>query len=392
MIKIPMNCVDLYNGCGGLSRGFANAGYNLVAAFENWDPAIQCYKKNFKHATYKLDLNNWQSAVNIIKKKECDIIIGGPPCQDFSNAGKRVEGEKAKLTVSFAKIVCAIKPRFFVMENVARVNKSEAYTTARELFKNAGYGLTEKVLNASYYGVPQNRKRFFCVGELNAQDGFLNDILTVNQSEFPLTVHNYLGDKMELTHYYRHPRSYSRRGVFSINEPAPTIRVSNRPLPSDYKRHEKDLVDPKENGIRALTFKERAFIQTFPEDFLWLESSSVNDELIGNAVPIKLAEHVANCISIYSENPSQEVEIGFKEWLQKEKNYKPRAAGNVLSRIRRMKRQIIQKHDVKVNETDLVSNFKELGYFDVLTLSVRSQLKRAQTLYSEYYTTYLHGA
>jgi len=377
-----MNCVDLYNGCGGLSKGFANAGYTLIAAFENWDPAIQCYKKNFNHAIHKLDLNNWQSAVDIIKELKCDIIIGGPPCQDFSNAGKRIEGEKAKLTVSYAKIVCAIKPKYFVMENVARVNKSEAYAKARKLFKNAGYGLTEKVLNASYYGVPQNRKRFFCIGALNDQDEFLDDILTANQSEFPLTVYEYLGDMIKLTHYYRHPRTYSRRGVFTIHEPAPTIRVSNRPLPSDYKQHEKDLADPKEGGIRALTFKERAFIQTFPENFLWLESSRLNDELIGNAVPVKLAEHVANCISNYSKNPSQEVEMGFIKWLQKEKNYKPRAAGNVLSRIRRMKRLITQKHYRNDSGNDLVSSVKELGHFDAFTLSVRSQLKRAQTLYS----------
>jgi len=379
-----VNCADLYCGCGGLSKGFTKAGYTIVAAFDNWEPAIQCYQKNFKHSIYRLDLDNWQSAV--------DIIIGGPPCQDFSNAGRRIEGKRAELTVSYAKIVCKIKPKYFVMENVARVDKSEAYAKAKRFLKGAGYGLTEKVLNASYYGVPQNRKRFFCIGALNDKDGFLNDILTANQSEFPLTVYDHLGDKIKFAYYYRHPRSYTRRGVFSIREPAPTVRVSNRPLPSDYKKHEKDIVDPKEKGIRALTFEERALIQSFPADYIWLDSPRINDELIGNAVPVKLAEHVANCILEYENNPNKVNEIGFVDWLQREKKYKPRAAGNVLSRIRRMKRIIIQNHIREKIENDLVSTIKKLGYFDSFTLSVKSQLRRAQTLYEEYCATHLHGA
>ena len=387
-----MNCADLYSGCGGLSKGFANAGFTLVTAFENWEPAIQCYQKNFLHPVYKLDLNDWQSAVDIIKKIKCDIIIGGPPCQDFSNAGHRIEGKRARLTVSFAKVVCSIKPKYFVMENVARVDKSEAYSNARKLLKKADYGLTEKVLNACYFGVPQNRKRFFCIGALGDQDGFLDDLLTANQSEFPLTVKNYLHNKVNFSYYYRHPRSYTRRGIFSINEPAPTVRVSNRPLPPDYKKHEGDIINPKRKGIRALTFEERALIQSFPEDYIWLDSPRINDELIGNAVPVKLAEHVANCIFDYSKNPNQVKEIGFKDWLQKEKKYKSRAAGNVISRIRRMKRIILQKQEIKDSENNFVSIIEELGYFDTFTTSVKSQLKRAQTLYAEYCSKHMKGA
>lgn len=113
-----MRTVDLFSGCGGMSLGFQSAGYNIVAAFENWPAAIECYKQNFKHPVIETDLSIVDEAIIRIKKYQPDLIIGGPPCQDFSNAGNRTEGERAELTHSFAKIITAVKPKFFVMENV----------------------------------------------------------------------------------------------------------------------------------------------------------------------------------------------------------------------------------------------------------------------------------
>ena len=129
-----MRTVDLFSGCGGMSLGFQSAGYNIVAAFENWPAAIECYKQNFKHPVIETDLSIVDEAIIRIKKYQPDLIIGGPPCQDFSNAGNRTEGERAELTHSFAKIITAVKPKFFVMENVARASESEAYKKARKLF------------------------------------------------------------------------------------------------------------------------------------------------------------------------------------------------------------------------------------------------------------------
>lgn len=99
-----MRTVDLFSGCGGMSLGFQSAGYNIVAAFENWPAAIECYKQNFKHPVIETDLSIVDEAIIRIKKYQPDLIIGGPPCQDFSNAGNRTEGERAELTHSFAKI------------------------------------------------------------------------------------------------------------------------------------------------------------------------------------------------------------------------------------------------------------------------------------------------
>ena len=114
-----MRTVDLFSGCGGMSLGFQSAGYNIVAAFENWPAAIECYKQNFKHPVIETDLSIVDEAIIRIKKYQPDLIIGGPPCQDFSNAGNRTEGERAELTHSFAKIITAVKPKFFKASRAA---------------------------------------------------------------------------------------------------------------------------------------------------------------------------------------------------------------------------------------------------------------------------------
>jgi len=387
-----MDCIDLFCGCGGLSKGFSNKGFSIIAAFENWDAAIQCYTKNFKHKVYKHDLHDWEKAIELMKDLKCDIIIGGPPCQDFSHAGNRTEGKKAQLTVSFARIVCSLKPKYFVMENVVRANQSEAYRKARNLFKSTGYGLTEKTLNANYCGVPQNRKRFFCIGAINECDGFLDGILSANLSEFPLTVHEYLGNKLNCEYYYRHPRTYGRRGIFSIYEPAPTIRGSNRPLPPVYKHHPQDAIDPKE-GVRALTFRERALIQTFPEDFIWHDSPTATNQLIGNAVPVKLAEYVAKCIQDFTQKTYNMRDVGFVDWLKTEKRYTTRAACDVLSRVRRIKRIAAHYTDKETHSIDnLIDSIEKTETFSDLTKSVKSQLRRAHTLYREYTSTHYEGA
>ena len=174
-----------------MSLGFQEAGFNILAGFEHWNTAISCYKKNFSHPVEDVDLSDVELSVKTISKYNPDIIIGGPPCQDFSGAGNRIEGDRANLTVAYAKIISEILPQYFVMENVERASSSEAYKKARKIFKEAGYGLTEKVLDASFCGVPQKRKRFFCIGYKDGQDSFLDGLLSTNQSVFPLTVREY---------------------------------------------------------------------------------------------------------------------------------------------------------------------------------------------------------
>ncbi len=111
-----------------------------------------------------------------------------------------------------------------------------------------------------------------------------------------MTIRDYLGNKLGLEHYYRHPRNYSRRGVFSIDEPSPTVRGVNRPIPSGYAKHSGDPVNVELSQIRPLTTKERSYLQTFPEDFEWIGTKTNLEQMVGNAVPVNLAEFVANAI------------------------------------------------------------------------------------------------
>lgn len=301
-----MKVVDLFAGCGGLSLGFgSNLELEVVAAYELWEPAINNYKANLNHPIFTFDLTNIGEAINHIGKFSPDIIVGGTPCQDFSHAGLRSEGERANLTMCFALIVAKIKPHYFVMENVDRAKNSNAVAVAKEILKKVGYGFTEKVLDASHCGVPQKRKRYFCIGLLNGQDSFLDKLIEKALASKPMTVRDYLGNDLGIEYYYRHPRNYSRRGIFSIDKPAPTMRGVNRPVPQGYPGHPGDPT-PVTKDLRPLTTHERARLQTFPQNYEWIGSKTDIEQMIGNAVPVKLAEFVANRIVEYHNLPQKE--------------------------------------------------------------------------------------
>ena len=302
-----INTVDLFSGCGGMSLGFQNAGFNIVASYDNWDPAIEVYRQNFNHPIFKKDLSDDEVKEHILGFKP-EIIIGGPPCQDFSIAGKRQCGERANLSIKFAEIVTDIRPKWFVMENVYNIEKSPMLGKAIEIIKAAGYGITKRVLDASYCGVPQARKRFFMIGLIGAHDGFLDKTFEKRMSAKKMTVFDYLGDSLYTEYYYMHPRSYNRRAVFSIYEPSATIRGVNRPIPQGYKMHPADKKDVDNGCVRSLTTKERSYIQTFPEWFDFSGSKTKDEQLIGNAVPVKLAEFVACCIIEYASEQTKDDE------------------------------------------------------------------------------------
>ena len=297
-----MKIVDLFCGCGGLSLGFQKAGFDIVAAYDNWNPALNVYKANFDHLAENLDLSNPQYSADEISAHNPDMIIGGPPCQDFSSAGKRNEDNgRGDLTVNFAEIISIIKPEWFVMENVSRITKTQKLIEAKQIFKQCGYGLSQHILDASYCGVPQKRKRFFLIGKMNEKDDFLKSYFEKEIAIKPMTVRDYLGDSLGVEFYYRHPRSYVRRGIFSIDEPSPTIRGVNRPMPDGYQIHANDPVKTKD-GIRPLTTIERSYIQTFPKDFMFFGNKTEMEQMIGNAVPVNLAKFVASIICKYINN------------------------------------------------------------------------------------------
>lgn len=292
---------DLFCGCGGLTCGMEDAGIPISIGIDNWEPAVRNYNANFSHGCLKEDLSDTQKISGVLSQLGVNFIIGGPPCQDFSQAGKREEQDRASLTESFAKIIECVKPCGFLMENVDRAQKSQAYSRARAIFKEAGYGLTEIVLDASKCGVPQKRKRFFVFGILGEQDDFWMEDFKNHISIRSTTLKDYFGDSLGFEYYYRHPRNYNRRAVFSIYEPAPTMRGVNRPIPKGYKGHPGDPV-PISEVSHALTTEDRAKIQTFPATYEWTGSKTDIEQMIGNAVPCGLAKFVGERIKDYFDS------------------------------------------------------------------------------------------
>ena len=297
-----LRCVDLFAGCGGLSLGFEKAGFRIVAAYDNWRPALDVYNANFFHQASWLDLTSEYEAIEEINHHQPDLIMGGPPCQDFSSAGKRDTSlGRADLTYHFANIVCGVTPQWFVMENVERIKKSDILQDVVQQFIAKGYGLSSVILDASYCGTPQARTRFFLVGNYHDKHNQLNDLFRSRLSENQMTIRDYLGDSLGLTFYYRHPRNYSRRGIFSIDEPSPTVRGVNRPVPKGYKINSCDPPGVNLAEIRPLTTIERSYLQTFPKTFRFNGTKTDLEQMIGNAVPVELARYVAETIILYKK-------------------------------------------------------------------------------------------
>jgi site-specific DNA-cytosine methylase len=185
------NVVDLFCGAGGLSKGFEWAGYNIIAANDNYKFACQTYKKNHPHTTLiEGDITN-KEVKNLlfkaIKGKKIDIVIGGPPCQGFSHAGKRViDDPRNFLFKEFVEIVKTIKPKVILLENVEgilTINNGKSFEEIKNSFKELGYKLQGKKLHAVRFGVPQKRKRVVMIGLLkgNPDNCYPEEILQEGQ-------------------------------------------------------------------------------------------------------------------------------------------------------------------------------------------------------------------
>lgn len=181
------NALDLFCGCGGLSLGFEKAGINVIMGIDSWQDAIKTFNYNHKNAKglcRDLSKIEPQEVENELNHKNVDIIIGGPPCQGFSVAGKRIiDDERNKLYKNFVKFVSYYKPKAFVLENVPNILSIGGGIVRDSIlkdFEDLGYTVQYKVLMASDYGTPQNRRRAIFVG---LKDG---------KFEFPKkTVENY---------------------------------------------------------------------------------------------------------------------------------------------------------------------------------------------------------
>lgn len=196
------NVLDLFCGAGGLSKGFEWAGYNIIAANDNFKYACQTYKKNHPRTNViEGDItqdNIKKEILEKIKKQNVDIIVGGPPCQGFSNAGKRlIDDPRNFLFKEFVSMVKKIKPKVVVFENVEgilTINKGKSFESIKKSFENLGYTLEGRKIHVVKFGVPQKRKRVIIIGLLKGGPSkcFPKEILS-NENKF-ITVKEAIDD------------------------------------------------------------------------------------------------------------------------------------------------------------------------------------------------------
>ena len=314
--------MDLFAGAGGMSLGFDNAGFkNLLAVEFNKDFA-ETYKKNFpRHNLIVDDIKNVteQQIYDIIKNEKVDVIIGGPPCQGFSIAGNIgrnfIDDDRNRLFKEFVRFVKIIKPRVFVLENVAAMERHDKGKTIKEIvssFKEIGYDIKYKVLNAVNFGVPQERRRIFIVGTLG-ENNFdypqeINKIVTVKDAidDLPKLENGEISEIPNHTAMKHSAQMLEKMSYVSDGGNRNDIPENLRPKSGDSRKYIR--YDSKKPSFcvtgdmrkifhysqnRALTCRELARLQTFPDSFVFLGNTGKVQQQIGNAVPVLLASKIA---------------------------------------------------------------------------------------------------
>ncbi|RVP47333.1 DNA cytosine methyltransferase [Sinorhizobium medicae] len=311
-----MYFVELFAGAGGMGLGLEAAGMEHLLSFE-WAEAQHSVLMHAGKDAVRMDLKDIATACFAMKERP-DLIAGGPPCQDFSRAGQRQITDRAQMTRHFAQIVCLQRPEWFIFENVPEAARSSQYKWARTLFKRHGYGLTEIQLDAQDYGVPQRRKRHFCIGRLNEIDGFLFNDLMDAATKRPMTVRDMLNPKdfpddralLEKGCFFARPwmgksDEPNGRGILSIDEPCATIARNTHEHPGDgYISHPKDA--GKLEDAHILTPVQVARIQGFPSGYNFQRkeiayaregwSDKTINLMVANAVPAPMVQRIGKVI------------------------------------------------------------------------------------------------
>lgn len=344
--------IDLFCGCGGLSKGFELAGFEITGGIDFNKDAIKTYNRNFKNAKglcCDLSQMNVKDINNMFKNlKDIDVIIGGPPCQGFSSANRnKVEDDpRNKLFFEFVKFVDLAKPRAIVIENVRGIvteNNGYARDQIYKIFEERGYVVNNKILDASEYGVPQKRVRNFFV--MLRKDKF--DFDKMKKVENKVTVQEAIGELYEYenntngekiilnceanTEYKKYLRARSNE-IYNheIRYPAKIVqdRISHVSQGENWQQIPKELfsnqrnnrhssaykrLDEKDTSVtidtgnshsnyfhplynRIPTVREAARIQSFDDSFIFEGGRTAQYRQVGNAVPPLLSKAIAEVI------------------------------------------------------------------------------------------------
>lgn len=318
-----LKVISLFSGAGGLDLGFERAGFEIPVANEFDSGIWATYERNHRGKLIRGDIRNIKDSDF---PDEIDGIIGGPPCQSWSEAGalRGIKDPRGQLFYEYIRILSAKKPRFFLAENVSGMlagRHSEAVSNFLAMFDQAGYDVTFKLLNANDFGVAQDRKRVFYVGfrkDLKVNFEFpephkvkpvLKDVIfDLKNSAIPARERNQTnGSSCAVANHEYYVGTYSpifmsRNRVRAWNEPAFTVQASGRQcqlhpqapkmIKIDQNKH--IFAPGSEDLYRRLTVRECARVQGFPDDFVF-EYSDVDYgyKMIGNAVPVALAYAMA---------------------------------------------------------------------------------------------------
>lgn len=331
--------IDLFSGCGGMSLGFEQAGFKSLLAVDIWQDALFTYKYN-RPETNTLCADISQIDIELLKTQylidHVDLIIGGPPCQGFSLAGKRiVDDERNTLYKGFVRFVSIFRPKVFVMENVPNILSMGGGVIKDAIiaeFSELGYKVEYKVLLASEYGVPQNRRRAFFVGLLNGKTfkfplALTTHVVTSSEAISDLTEQS-VDDGTEYAVPAQSPYQEEIRrgsvGVFnhlaSVHNQKTIDTITLVPDGGNYKDLPIELQGSRRVHIawtrlnsqrpsftidtghnhhfhykynRVPTVRESARLQSFPDSFIFKGSKVSQLKQVGNAVPPLLARAIA---------------------------------------------------------------------------------------------------
>ena len=350
-----MNVIDLFCGCGGFSKGFFEAGFNICYGIDNWKDAIVTYKHNFPATVISNEDitcicgNDILNAINM-KKEDIDVIIGGPPCQGFSVSGKRmVDDPRNILYKSFVEIVGDIGPKIFVMENVpgmVRLFNGKVKDEIIKDFTEIGYNVEMKLLSSDNFGVPQQRKRVFFVGINTSKmhktkkflfppskndENSLNPYVTCKDAISDLDfipddkvigecIEYKIKPQSEYQNLMRKKSSKVLNHSITLHKAKTKNIISMVPDGGNYKNLPPELWDIRKVNIawtrmdsqkpcftidtghnhhfhykenRVPTVRESARIQSFPDDFEFIGMKTSQLRQVGNAVPPLLAQAIA---------------------------------------------------------------------------------------------------
>lgn len=341
-----MKIVSLFSGAGGLDLGFTKAGFDVIWANE-YDKSIwETYEKNHPNTVL-----NKQSIVKVDSTDipDCDGIIGGPPCQSWSEAGslRGIEDARGQLFYEFIRILVEKKPKFFLAENVSGMlspRHSEALKNILEMFDNAGYDVDYKLVNAKNFETPQDRKRVIFLGfrkdlglevsypkPLNVFRTLEDAIDDLKESVLPAKEKNKTNGENCIIQNHEYMIGgfstifMSRNRVRAWNQQSFTIQAGGRHAPlhpqaPEMKKigvNKRVFVEGYEHLYRRLSVRECARIQTFPDDFIFHYTNIADGyKMIGNAVPVNLGYHLgAHVMKILEgkvKNESKQKSIEFE--------------------------------------------------------------------------------